>query len=339
MSDDYSALDRAFHRLVLGGGFLGEMLGDLDGSFARDAPQAPPAPVIVTGLARAGTTVLMRALHGSGRFASLTYADMPMVMAPNLWARISRAGSKERVAKERAHGDGVMVDFDAPEALEEVFWRTHCGKDYIRPGGLVPHTPDADTIAAYRAYQGRVCHRHGAARYLAKNNNMMLRLGPVARAMPDARILVPVRDPVAQALSLRDQHRRFAEADRFTRDYMGWLVHHEFGADLRPFQLPGRPVPEGERDALDFWLTEWVACYGWLAGIAATHPDNVRPVLYERLSTAPDAWTAVAAFTDIPATTEAGFRPAAPRSAPDGLDRALLDEARAIHADLAARAL
>ena len=46
------------------------------------------------------------------------------------------------------------------DALEEVFWRSHCGRAYIRPDGLVPHVPDAETIAAYRAYQVRICHRY-----------------------------------------------------------------------------------------------------------------------------------------------------------------------------------
>ena len=153
---DYSALDRVLHRIVLGGSAMGEILGDIDAALVGKAAAPVRDPVFVTGLARAGTTVLRRALHDSGQFASLTYADMPMVMAPNLWAKITGASRKERVAVERAHGDGVMVDVDAPEALEEVFWRSHCGRAYIRPDGLVPHVPDAETLAAYRAYQGSV---------------------------------------------------------------------------------------------------------------------------------------------------------------------------------------
>ena len=87
MSSDYSALDKLLHKIVLNGSMIGDMLGDLDGSFAKGAAESH-SPVFVTGLARAGTTALMRALHGTGQFASLTYADMPMVMAPNLWAKL-----------------------------------------------------------------------------------------------------------------------------------------------------------------------------------------------------------------------------------------------------------
>jgi len=338
---DYSTLDKLLHRVVLGAPVLGEMLGDMDGSMARGRRPAE-APVYVTGLARAGTTVLMRALHGSDAFASLTYADMPMVMAPNLWAKLSRRARTEGVARERAHGDGVMVDFDAPEALEEVFWRTHCGRDYIRPDALVPHTPDAETLDAYRDYIARVCHRYGRPRYLAKNNNLMLRLLPMVRALPDARFLVPVRDPLAQARSLRDQHARFQDSDAFTRSYMTWLVHHEFGADQRPFRLPDQPEPTGDRDRIGYWLMLWVACYGYLAdridAARAAGQDTVLPVIYERLGTDPGAWPRVAAFAGIAPGAEPGFRPAPPPGDDPDADPDLLARARALYGRLAAQA-
>ena len=336
---DYSALDRTLHRIILGPAAMGEILGDIDAGFSRGAVPVE-APVFVTGLARAGTTVLMRALHASSAFASLTYADMPMVMAPNLWARISRIGRKERVLRERAHGDGVMVDFDAPEALEEVFWRTHAGRDYIRPDGLVPHQPDADMVAAYRGWIGRICHRYGKVRYLAKNNNLLLRLAPLAAALPQAVFLVPVRDPLAQAASLRAQHARFAHADRFTADYMRWLVHHEFGPDQRPYVLPGQPVPDGPRDRIDYWLTLWLAAYGWIEAAMSARPEQIRPVVYEALGRDPEAWSAVARLAGLPPTPPAvPFRPVVSSAeGEEDADPALLERARSLYAALAARA-
>jgi hypothetical protein len=330
VSHDYSALDRMFHRLVLGNRVMGEMLGDLEAMACKDMTTASD-PVFVTGLARAGSTVLMRLLHETGQFSALTYADMPMVMAPNLWAGLSARARKKSAARERAHGDGVLVDVRSPEALEEVFWRTYCGDTYITPDGLVPHIPDAETLDMFRTYQSRVCHCHKAPRYLAKNNNMMLRLGPVAKAMPDARILVPVRHPVAQAVSLQRQHQRFANADPFTRNYMRWLVHHEFGADQRPFRLPGQPCPEGSRTRLDYWLTTWVACYGWLEQILEDGAPNIRPVIYETLDEGSGIWPALAAFLSIPPVQPAGFRPAPVPAVPAETSADLLDQALTLY--------
>ena len=39
--------------------------------------------VFVSGLARSGTTALLNALYQSGTFASLSYDDMPFILAPN----------------------------------------------------------------------------------------------------------------------------------------------------------------------------------------------------------------------------------------------------------------
>ena len=92
----YSPLDKMLHRLVLGAPVLAEMVHDIErGIYLKSAPQsASGAHVFVTGFARAGSTILMREIHGTGQFGSLTYADMPFVLAPNLWARLAPAKNR-----------------------------------------------------------------------------------------------------------------------------------------------------------------------------------------------------------------------------------------------------
>ena len=81
-SADHPFADRCLHRLALGWKAVPDIAFDLER--ARFGAHAPPCePLYVLGLARAGTTALMRALHESGQFSSLTYADMPFVTAPN----------------------------------------------------------------------------------------------------------------------------------------------------------------------------------------------------------------------------------------------------------------
>ena len=72
--------------------------------------------VFITGLARAGTTILLNALYKSNVFASLSYSDMPFVLAPNIWSKIS-FNKKDLEPKERAHGDGIKVSKQSPEAF------------------------------------------------------------------------------------------------------------------------------------------------------------------------------------------------------------------------------
>jgi hypothetical protein len=331
---DYSALDRLLHRVALASPALGEMAHDIErGMFLKKAPADTGAHVFVTGLARAGTTILMREIHRTGQFGSLTYADMPFVLAPNLWARLSRKGHRPGVRTERAHGDGIEVDMASPEALDEVYWRVFAGRDYIGAEGLSPHHPDAELIQGYRDLIRLVLLKTGKARYVSKNNNTVLRLGALAAAMPEATFLVPLRRPLDHAASLLGQHQRFLAADAFTRDYMTWLGHHEFGATHRPFLFGGRPA--GDPMTLDYWLRLWLAVYGALDQVEAAHP-NVTFVPYEALSADPAVWEAVARRIGvIPAAAEE-LRPTTDK-APGPHDAGLAADAGALHARLAAR--
>ena len=125
----YGALDRLLHRLALQVGPIAEMSFDVDQRMAggRSRDIVGLRSRFVAGLARAGTTVLMRRFHTTGAFRSLTYRDMPFVLAPNLWRRLMRSSRREVAATERAHGDSMLVDVDSPESLDEVFWRIFAG--------------------------------------------------------------------------------------------------------------------------------------------------------------------------------------------------------------------
>lgn len=331
---DYSALDRVLHRLALASPARAEMMHDIErAAFLKSAPEDTGRHVFITGLARAGTTILMREIHRTGEFGSLTYADMPFVLAPNLWASLSRKGHRPGVKAERAHGDGIEVDTRSPEALDEVYWRVFHGKAYIGAKGLMPHEPDEELIAGYRDLIRLVLRKTGRTRYVSKNNNTILRLGTLARAMPEAEFLVPLRRPLDHAASLLGQHRRFLGADAFTQDYMTWLGHHEFGATHRPF-LFGAP-PSGDPMAMDYWLRLWLSVYGALDAVEAACP-NVSFVPYEALSADPAVWAAVAARIEVPGGAAEELRPV-PDRAPGAHDTGLGREAEALHATLAAR--
>ena len=83
--------------------------------------------VFVAALARAGTTSLLTAIHDSEEFASLTYADMPFVLAPNLWDKLNPT-TRHKEEQERVHGDGIKVSTNSPEAFEEVFGKQSLNK-------------------------------------------------------------------------------------------------------------------------------------------------------------------------------------------------------------------
>jgi len=331
-SSDYSATDRFLHRLALGP--LAEMLHDIERArFLKSSPEDSGRHVFVTGLARAGTTILMREIHRTGAFGSLTYADMPFVLAPNLWAGISRKGQKPGIRAERAHGDGIEVDTQSPEALDEVYWRVFDGGSYIAADGLAPYAPEEDRIDGYRDLMRLVMRRTGTGRYVSKNNNNILRLPALAAAMPAAVFLVPLRRPLDHAESLLAQHKRFLDADAFTQDYMTWLGHHEFGATHRPFLFEGRPA--GDPMTLDYWLSVWLAAYRAL-DTAEAEAENILFVPYEALSADPAVWRAVAERIGVTPAAAGELRPITSRPAGPH-DTSLAAEAEAVHRKLSAR--
>lgn len=339
-SADYSFADRCLHRLALGWKTVPDIAFDLErAQFGSHAP--PCESVCVLGLARAGTTALLRALHASGEFSSLTYADMPFVTAPNLWCAVSRRGRTIAPQTTRAHGDGVLVDTESPEAFEEVFWRMRCGADYIRTDHLCIHTPSADTVSDWRALQSLVCLRHGRSRYLAKNNNQVLRLASLAPQTPDAIYLVVFREPAAQAASLSAQHRRFTRTDAFTRRYMEWLVHHEFGTTHRPFRFPETPAAEGDPGTLAYWLQRWTDTYEYLLGILRAGARNLIAVEYEALCNNQDYHRRLFDRLSVPPPADA-FRtsdvPARPLVREDTATVDMTNRSREIYGALAALA-
>jgi Sulfotransferase family len=281
--EDYSVSSKLLHQIVLGTSFFGETLFDIEkilhGSSARDVSREKH--VFVAGLARAGTTILMRTLYENGNFLSLTYRDMPFILAPNSWRACSKKFSRKGQKQQRAHGDGIEVDYDSPEALEEVFWRTFCRADYIKKDSLIPMKASAETLENFKSFISIILQSEPEKRYLSKNNNNILRLSSISEAFPDAIIIVPFRDPLQQAFSLRGQHRKFVgEGDPFTKKYMTWLGHHEFGADQRPFVFTGKVSAGEDTDDLNYWLRLWISTY---SSLLDTIPSGAVFLSYEAL--------------------------------------------------------
>lgn len=288
----YNGPDRLLHRIALGSRQVMETSFDIERAMYGKAARrgSPVRPVFVCGLARAGTSLVTRLLDGSGDFGSLRYRDMPFPLAPNFWARLSSGDARRVVIAERSHGDGLFHDLDTPEAIEEVFWRCFEGDRYIRPDGLLSSHPDVESLDYYRQLISLVCLRNGRERYLAKNNNNVLRLEGLVEAFPDAILVHPFRHPAKQAASLLGQHRLTCSQqsqDSFSGSYANWLVHHEFGVDQRPHLLPGAPGAHEDRFELDYWLKCWNSVYGFLLDQGAAVRRRQVFVDYDHLCRSP----------------------------------------------------
>jgi Sulfotransferase family len=334
----WSRTDRLLHRLATGFTPFRDISFDIERSRFGKAARAIAIdrPVFVCGLARSGTSLIVRALNDTGQFGALTYRDMPFALAPNSWAAI--AGKRRSQSTERDHGDGLDHDLDTPEAIEELFWRHVSGKAYLKADALVPHHPSAAIRAQFRDYIGLVLLRTGKTRYLSKDNNNILRLPAIAQSFPDAIILHPFRDPLQQAASLLNQHRRATASgasDPFRSVYTASLGHHEFGPGHRPFRF-GEAKVCGDPQTLDYWLARWIDAHRFLVECHV-------PVGPQRHFVDFDALAKGGSFAPVFALAGAlgstSLIPAPPAlHQPMDVDPELLTKAMAIHVTLVARA-
>lgn len=291
---------------------LGAAMAALETRAVADHLAACPirAPVYIAGLARAGSTVLLEILHGTGAFASQRYGDYPMLWTPYWWNRLRQRLPQARAAPaQRAHGDRIEVTVDSPEAFEEPLWM------HFFPGR---HDPAVDQVleadagagrfpAFYRAHIAKLLAVHGRGRYLAKGNYNLARLPLLQALFPDARFIVPLRDPLAQVGSLLKQDRLFcqaAAADPAIDAHLRRTGHFEFGPGKRAENLGDDDAAAAiatafaAGDGLEGYARQWQLSYGWLAdrlqrdaGLAAA----VHLVDYDALCRAPAAGLAALA--------------------------------------------
>jgi hypothetical protein len=347
----YSRLDRVLHRLAFSSTAVQEAAADIEKAMygSRYRHIRVERPVFVTSLPRAGTTLLLDMLTRVSPLASHCYRDMPFVMAPILWESLSKTFRKPTDLRERAHGDGMLVGYDSPEAFEEILWRVAYPAKF-RPDRIALWT-DQDRVAEFRDrfvehLQKVIALRSGAGeqrRYVSKNNANVARIGVLKRLFPDAEIVVPIRHPVAHARSLLRQHVRFLamhEQDPFALRYMEDIGHLEFGKLHRPIFFEGMDEVVGRyrTDQLDYWIAYWLRAFRHIVG----HADAVRFVSYERLCARGAEGlreiTARIGLSYDPSPAESTeFHEAREHSAmADAADPVLLSEADDLHAELLA---
>ena len=274
-TDSYSTMDRLLHRIAFNTSMAQIAVGDVENRmYAKElAGCKVDRPVFITALPRTGTTLILECFARLPEFASHCYRDMPFLLTPCLWNRFSTRFQQDSELKERAHGDGMLVNVDSPEALEELLWKTFWRKHY-QSDRIAPWRIDEENIEFEEFFRNHMCKimlvRRGQdaaqARYVSKNNLNISRIQILRRDFPDSTIIIPFREPLDHAADLLEQHRNFLqihEEDAFAAKYMREIGHFDFGQNLRPIDFDGwydkRTIKDTEN--LAFWLEYWVAGY------------------------------------------------------------------------------
>jgi hypothetical protein len=249
-------------------------------------------PIFITGLARAGTTILLETLSKSDNVATHRYRDFPFIMTPVFWNRFVSLFAAKQDAIERPHKDRIKITRESPDAFEEPIW--HYFFPYLHDPEKL-HLLDSDTANKafekfYREHIQKILLIRKGSRYLSKGNYNLTRIEYISSIFPDARYLIPIRHPLRHVESLVRQHRIFmdyANQNPQVPEYLKSVGHYEFGPQRRPICL----TREGRRRIFSAWengddhlgyAIQWAEVYNFVAHLLAKRADLVERILVVR---------------------------------------------------------
>jgi hypothetical protein len=284
-------------------GGLKKILADLENDFvaSRLEQTTIDRPVFLTGLARSGTTILLTLLSQADHVATHRYRDFPFLEIPFFWNWFQEHfARRSEDPKERIHGDRIRITRDSPEAFEEPIWQSHFHwlHDPRRVHVLDETVSEPAFEDAFGTHLRKILALRGGERYLSKGNYNVTRIGYLAKLFPDARFIIPVREPVSHVHSLVRQHQRFcrlAAEDSRVPVYLRAAGHYEFGPQRAAINTCDRNVGRVEEaweagDEYRGYARQWAALYEYVLELLASRPDlaeRITVVRYEDLCADP----------------------------------------------------
>jgi hypothetical protein len=200
---------------------------------------------------------------------------MPFILTPVLWNKFSKIFYSQGMQRERAHGDGLSMSEDSPEAFEEVLWKKHFTNHYTNHGIMLWKATNDIFFDYFQEHMKKILSLRKlgdiiTVRYISKNNANISRISILKTMFPDAFIIVPLRDPIEQSISLWRQHHNFLKIhanNGFSQKYMEDIGHYEFGALHRPIQFPNFELfTQGLKPtSIDYWLAYWISAFEYLS--------------------------------------------------------------------------
>ena len=283
----YSAIDKLLHYIFLGNKNISLFIFRIELMINRKKLKSKVfnQNVYISGMARAGTTVLMQYLGELEEFKSLSYRNLPILFMPKTWPLL--ISKKKRQEKERFHRDGVKHSLNSYEALEEPFFRNNLGNLYIKDDKIIKHELNQKVFDKYNSFRKLVAKDKI---YLSKNNNHLLRAESLHQFDNNHNnktiTIIPFRDPYEQANSLLKQHKllsKLQQEDTFTLDYMDFLVHHEFGLHCKITLLMESEINsilKLDKNEIDYWLEIWYLFYSQVHTLFS-EKDDIYFICYE----------------------------------------------------------
>ena len=245
--NNYNFIERKLHDLILGNNLINKSLFELEKLLFKFEDLTNEYHIFITGLPRSGTTILMNYIYQTNCFSSFKYSDMPFILSPNLFKFINFINLKKKNKNfERFHADNIKINYDSPESFDEVFFSNFKSIDYENE---------------LKYFISSICRKCKKKRYLSKNNNNYKRINIIRKNLNNSLFLIPYRLPLEHCNSLLNQHKNFlklSDDDHFTKKYLKYLGHNEFGKNHVEWFKPIRYFNKLE---INYWLEQWYLFY------------------------------------------------------------------------------
>ena len=234
-------------------------------------------PVFVAGLARSGTTILLELISSIAGVTTHRYRDFPLIFAPWIWNWfVDRAQTGTPEPVERAHADRIQITPESPEAMEEPLWMAFFDNLHnSRQSNVLGHDVSNPAFEMfYRDHIRKLLLLRQGDRYASKGNYNVSRMRYLLKQFPDARFVIPVRDPQTHIASLLKQHKLF---EAKTRDnpralaHLRQVGHFEFGPIRSPINTGDDATVEQVRalwesgEEVAGWARYWNLIYDFVA--------------------------------------------------------------------------
>jgi hypothetical protein len=284
---------------------LANTLHRLESSWMRNETkkQKIVAPVYVTGLARSGTTVILEMLNQHKDLASHRYLHMVIPYAPHWFQKLADNIPIMTEPSERLHKDGLFVNKNSPEAVEEIFWQKYFDNalDESLSNLLDNSTSNPSFEAFYKANIKKLLRNRNAERYLAKNNYNVTRMEYLLKIFPDSKFVIMVRNPFDHIASLAKQDAIFKEMEANDPRLLEWtklIGHREFGSDKVCVNVDNNGKVQTIREKwknkdtyVEGWAIYWASIYDYVHRQMSENPRVKNAALlirYEDLCDSPN---------------------------------------------------
>lgn len=286
----YSYFDKILHRQFLGDNSFSNQLYERLISKSKIYKNVTYRNnIFITGLARSGTTALLNKIYATKEYGSLRYKYMPFIFAPKITKFFDYFNkSKETQLVERFHKDGIKINTNSPECLDEIFW-LKTGFKGKNCSHYKPKKIKNELLRAYSILLDSYSDIEGDKNLVIKNNNNHLRIKYLSNFFKKSYFFIMFRDPISHAYSLLCQHINFLkqqEQDPFILEYMDLIGHNEFGKNVIPFVYDLSDhnwYKERDKLSIDYWLEQWIKTYSWIFNNKEFYKENVFLISYEKL--------------------------------------------------------